>query len=445
MSDWSEVTLGDISTQKKGINYKSENYCLKEFGHHFITIKCFVKGGGYQPKGIKYYNGPSTKSDLLKPNDILFSVTDLTRAGDIVGSPLKVPFFGGKSFALASMDCMKISPNINLCDASFLYHRLMLSDIRRQMVAYSAGSTVLHLDTKQVPKMRVKIPNDKVIQKKIANILDTTDEAIKKTEALIEKYQQIKIGLMQDLFTRGIAADGKLRPTREQAPELYHKTKIGWIPRDWDLSHLKSMSKDGVQHLRTGPFGSALKGEHWVEEGHPVITIGALGEGEFIESELLYIGDKDVNRLRDFKLKLDDVVFSRVADVGRSVVIKEEQVGWIMSSNLMRISLDPQKMMAEFLQHQLSSYSLIKKQIRCKVNSAGRDVANSDILNSLWFIQPKHNEQLSIVKRAEEIDVRLKTEQSLAHKLRLQKSGLMDDLLTGKKLVTVDEPEAAHV
>ena len=70
---------------------------------------------------------------------------------------------------------------------------------------------------------------------KIARILQTIDQAIEKTEALIEKYQQIKAGLMHDLFTRGIGADGKLRPPREQAPELYQQTPIGWIPKEWDF------------------------------------------------------------------------------------------------------------------------------------------------------------------------------------------------------------------
>jgi type I restriction enzyme, S subunit len=173
MSEWIETTLGEISTQRKGINYKSDDYCPDDSGHPFITIKCFQKGGGYEPTGIKFYDGGSTKADHLAPGDILFSVTDLTRAGDIVGSPLKVPTFGNSAPALASMDCMHITPISSKSHESFLYHRLMLSDVRRQMVAYAAGSTVLHLDTKKVPAIRVRIPVEIATQKKIAAILST--------------------------------------------------------------------------------------------------------------------------------------------------------------------------------------------------------------------------------------------------------------------------------
>jgi restriction endonuclease S subunit len=248
MSEWKTTTLGHLSTQRKGINYKSDDYGDEHSGHPFITIKCFVKGGGYQPTGIKFYDGFSTKADQLAAGDILFSITDLTRAGDIVGSPLRVPDFGGVKPPLASMDCMRVEPVAEKCDKGFLYHRLMLSDVRRQMVAYSAGSTVLHLDTKKVPSIAVRVPADIGIQSKIAFILDGIDTTIEKTEALIAKYQQIKAGLMHDLFTRGVLPNGQLRPPRSEAPELYQETAIGWIPLEWQFELLDRLALRGSGH-----------------------------------------------------------------------------------------------------------------------------------------------------------------------------------------------------
>lgn len=303
------------------------------------------------------------------------------------------------------------------------------------------GSTINHLYQNVFEKFEIPIPNH-TVQIKIASILRTIDQAIEKTEALIEKYQDIKAGLMHDLFTRGIGADGKLRPQREQAPELYQETPIGWIPKDWEWLPLRTKSKPGVHHLRTGPFGSTLKGEHWVEYGNPVITIGSLGEGEFNASELLFINDLDAKRLFDFQMKLGEVVFSRVADVGRSVVIKQDQVGWIMSSNLMRISLDQNLVNSDYLQYQLSYDTRIKKQIRCKVNSGGRELANSEILNSLLFIWPTIDEQNEIVNRAKVISRRINSDRQELQKLMYQKSGLMHDLLSGKVPVTVDKNSA---
>lgn len=441
MSEWESVTLSYISTQRKGINYKSADYGDEHSGHPFLTIKCFVKGGGYAPTGIKFYDGFSTKADHLSAGDILFSVTDLTRAGDIVGSPLRVPNFGGAKPALASMDCMRIEPIVERCDKDFLYHRMMLSDVRRQMVAYSAGSTVLHLDTKKVPDISVRIPTSTRTQQRIAGILDGIDAAIEKTESLIAKYQKIKAGLMHDLFTRGVTADGKLRPPPEQAPELYQETPIGWIPKAWEVSGLAAKARSGTSWIRTGPFGSSLKGEHWKEYGHPVITIGSLGEGDFIKEGLLFVNGKDAARLRDFQLRAGDVVFSRVADVGRSVVVRDEQAGWIMSSNLMRIAVDAALARPDYLQMQLAGDARVKSQIRARVNSGGRDVANSEVLSQLRFVWPDLAEQDRIIALSDRVTRRLNIELRKAEKLQCQKFGLMQDLLTGKVPVKIDEPD----
>jgi type I restriction enzyme S subunit len=86
-----------------------------------------------------------------------------------------------------------------------------------------------------------------VKQRKIATILSTIDTAIEKTEALIEKYQHIKAGLMHDLFTRGVLPNGQLRPPCEQAPELYQETAIGWIPREWKLQSANVVLESWIQ------------------------------------------------------------------------------------------------------------------------------------------------------------------------------------------------------
>jgi len=295
----------------------------------------------------------------------------------------------------------------------------------------SQGSTFLAISTQDLRDL--PIPAYSFLeQRRIAEILSTIDEAIEQTEALIAKTQQIKAGLMHDLFTRGIAENGELRPPREEAPQLYKESPIGWIPKDWEVGHLRSKGSISRPYLKTGPFGSSLKIEHWVEEGIPVITIGALGNGRFVESELLYVSDQTAQRLREYRCSPGDIVFSRVADVGRSAVIGELQDGWLMSSNLMRMSLNPAVSDAEFLQAQLAYDSRVRFQIRSTVNSGGRDVANSATLNGLGFVWPPLEEQHNLVDRFRAIDYQLKYAAEENDQLRLIKHGLMQDLLTGR-------------
>lgn len=282
-------------------------------------------------------------------------------------------------------------------------------------------------------------------QRRIAEILGTVDEAIEQTEALVQKWQQMKAGLMHDLFTRGVTPDGQLRPTRAQAPQLYKQSPLGWIPKEWEVARLKDKAQEDKSHIKTGPFGSSLKGEHWVQQGHPVITIGALGEGELLPEGLLFVSPFTVSRLHDYQLAVGDVVFSRVADVGRSAVIEAEHAGWIMSSNLMRISLNPCLVEPRYLQSQFASDFRLKAQIRTSVNSGGRDVANGQILNKLLFVWPPHDEQILALTRMQALDSYRRTLVSRVAKLRAQKQGLMQDLLTGRVPVRGAGPAAAKV
>lgn len=435
MSEWKALTLGHLSTQRKGINYKSEDYGDEHSGHPFITIKCFVKGGGYEPTGIKFYDGFSTKADHLSPGDLLFSVTDLTRAGDIVGSPLRVPDFGGSKPALASMDCMRIEPIANLCDKRFLYHRLMLSDVRRQMVAYAAGSTVLHLDTKKVPSISVRIPVDVNLQSRIADVLDGIDIAIEKTEALIAKYQQIKAGLMHDLFTRGVLPGGQLRPPREQAPELYQETAIGWIPSEWRFTTCSKVCEKIIDcKNRTPPE---------TPDGFPVIRTPNVRNGEFVDAELLYTDERSyvIWTMRG-KPQVGDIVITREAPVGEVCMIPDRHPAACLGQRMMLYRPNQQLIDPHYFLYALQSRQI---QNRLDLISGGSTVGHVRVgdIRDLWMFMPESpQEQRLIAAALDGISEKLRSEQAQHEKLRQKKSGLMHDLLTGKVPVKVAEPEA---
>lgn len=136
-----------------------------------------------------------------------------------------------------------------------------------------------------------------------------------------------------------------------------------------------------------------------------------------------------------YRVEAGDLLFSRVADVGRAIVVTENEAGWLMSSNLMRISLDLKKTVPAFV-HLMLLHHRTADQTRQSVNSSGRDVANTAMLCALQFAWPSFEEQTQISnavatqqKAAENLDLHLA-------KLRRLKSGLMQDLLTGEVPVT---------
>lgn len=432
MSEWREVSLREISTHIKDGTHGTHRRV--EVGIPLLSAKNIGNDGR-----LRW----DRSDDLVSETDYsAITATSAPKYGDVlltvVGSIGRAALFDGSRVAFQRSVAFVRGTNDVL--PAFLYQAISSINFTRQLERRCNVTAQAGLYLGELAKCRISLPSSER-QQKIAAILTGIDTAIEKTEALIAKYQQIKAGLMHDLFTRGVLPNGQLRPPREQAPELYQETAIGWIPREWEVAGLAAKGRPGTHWIRTGPFGSALKGEHWRTHGHPVITIGALGEGVFTDDELLFVDSRDAARLVDFQLKAGDIVFSRVADVGRSVVVRAEQTGWIMSSNLMRIAVDENRARPDLVQMALASDSRIKAQIRARVNCGGRDVANSDVLNQLRFVWPDIEEQDRIIARADLAGRRITSEQLKRSNLLAQKQGLMHDLLTGKVPVKVEEPE----
>lgn len=408
MSEWIEKPLKDLVSFKKGKKVETSDLALD----------------GYQP-----YLGASSLTGgedgfALPAGGVACANSDALMLWDGERSGLVGP---GKAGVISST-VMRLRPEGEMTGRYLVHYLRNRFD---WIQARRTGTGVPHVPKDLGRILELHFPKPEAMQAQICDILDALDTQIEATEGLIDKQERVRAGLMQDLFTRGVDEHGQLRPPRDQAPHLYHQTDLGWLPAKWKISRLKDYSPPSGSHLKTGPFGSALKIEHWVDQGWPVITIGSLGEGILDSRELLYVADETAKRLSAYQLMPGDVVFSRVADVGRSVVIGQDNNGWIMSSNLMRIRLDWRNVRSAYLHLQLSFDAVLRSQIRRSINSGGRDVANAAILNALKFAWPLPDEQDRICEIARALETEADKRKAALSKLRLQKSGLMQDLLTG--------------
>jgi type I restriction enzyme S subunit len=336
----------------------------------------------------------------------------------------------------ASDNVLTAIPKADVCAESFGGHLLRHLDL-----AKLATTTAQPLVTQgNLCALPAQVPEDVNEQSLIAVVLDAVDEAIAKTEAVIAKLKQVRAGLLYDLLTRGLDEHGHVRDRINQ-PELFIDSPLGRIPKGWEVAPFRGYGSPDRPYIKTGPFGSSLKQEHWVERGIPVITIGSLGEGEFLRSELLYVSKGTAMELAAYAVIPGDIVFSRVADVGRSVVVGEEERGWLMSSNIMCISVDRTRADPHYVQATITSHPQVRRQIRRSLNSAGRDIANAPILNSIQVPWPRLDEQWRIVSMITSASKRIREEEKGLRKLLILKQGLTSDLLTGRVRV----PEGIEV
>lgn len=428
MSEWIEKPLGELA------KIRVSNVDKKSLSSERPVRLCNymdVYSGLYLSDEVEYMEATASAREIanfaLQTGDVI--ITKDSESPEDIGIPAIIDETAGG--VVCGYHLAMLRPDKSKVDPLFLLKQIDTDPVRRYFLKRAAGSTRYALATGTIEATPIRVAPLRS-QRAISRVLRALDTQIEATDCLLAKQEKVRTGMMKDLFTRGIDEHGQLRPRLEEAPQLYQKTELGWLPTGWEVSGLKSKSPVNGGHLRTGPFGSSLKIEHWVSQGRPVITIGSLGEGVFELEQLLYVSDETAARLEAYQLSPGDVVFSRVADVGRSVVIEPDNSGWIMSSNLMRIRLDARKVRPHYLHLQLAFDAALRGQIRRSINSGGRDVANAAVLNSLKFVWPTPEEQDLIIEAAAKLNAESRLFKEDLRKLRIQKSGLMQDLLTGK-------------
>lgn len=322
-------------------------------------------------------------------------------------------------------------------DQAYLFYCVLLPETQQKIYRRITGSAQPGLNSQFV--RAVDIPfHTPLRQQKIARILQTIDRAIEKTEALIEKYQQIKAGLMHDLFTRGIGPDGQLRPPREQAPELYQETPIGWIPKEWHVQSLGELCSQIADCPHSTPT--------YRSSGIPCIRTADMLPGKLDLDKAYCVDEHDyLKRIQRLKPREGDVIYSREGErlgiaspVGREPVCLGQRVMILRPSE----SVD-----ASFLLWMMNHDDFYLRVTRGLGATTSPHVNIGDIQRMPVFV-PDLSEQAAIGMKLSSVQAQLDSEKAIKDKMDKNKYGLMHDLLTGKVPVQVEpeeEPEVAHV
>lgn len=338
--------------------------------------------------------------------------------------------YGEDRFAY-STDTWGFRSNTYKLSTKFLFRKIQ-QHLPRIDYAGFEGSGLRHLRKEFVKKLRIDVPSP-TVQARIVEIVDCHDRAIEQTEALIAKYQQIKAGLMHDLFTRGVTADGKLRPLREQAPELYQETPIGWIPKEWEIMSLRGC-------LNGNPTNGIYKPPALI--GHGILLVGqtAFTLGRSINFAFARRAVLSKDELSHYGLMENDIlvtrVFATVEGVGQPTLVPAMHEPAVYESNMMRLRVERTIILPALLFEWLRSHP-VRRMIVSGANASNQTSVNQQLLNILPVPRPVPEEQLRMIKIINAFDARIKSEKSTLAKFCQQKLGLMHDLLTGRVRVQV--------
>lgn len=312
----------------------------------------------------------------------------------------------------------------------YLYH--LVDKIKPEMVRRACGTTFLEISGSEFGDIDLPVPNTDVAVK-IAEILDTLDAAIRGTEAVVAKLKAMKQGLLHDLLTRGIDANGDLRPTQSEAPHLYKQTPLGWLPKEWDVIELGSLTRELTQGWSPDcPSEAALAHEWGILKTTAVVWSGYQEH----ENKRLPEGMRPRPLLQ---VEVDDILITRAGPSSRVAVVAhvpDTRDKLMISDKLYRLRVTSAHN-PSFVATALSSMA-VQREISKAISGMAESQTNISqaALKPLLVPIPSRREQDEIMLGLQAQSQKLRDEEDLLEKLRLQKIGLMDDLLTGRISVT---------
>jgi type I restriction enzyme S subunit len=268
----------------------------------------------------------------------------------------------------------------------------------------------------------------------ITEILDTLDTTIRQTEAIMEKLKQVKQGLLHDLLTRGIDVNGELRPPQSQAPHLYKDSPLGWIPREWDALRLVAVLSGIEAGKSPACQDTPASGDAW-----GVLKVGAVHPAGLRSTENKIVEDRHLWKA-EYLVHKGDLLLSRANTaelVGLVCLVDFEPVKLMLSDKTLRLNLRADRMLSSFAVLALQS-AATRAQIENAATGTSGSMKNISqaAIESLMVPAPGVNEQIRLAARVAAIGARTDSETASLLKLTTLKSGLMDDLLTGRIRVT---------
>ncbi len=330
---------------------------------------------------------------------------------------------------------LKLRPEVST-NARWLSYVLQSHEYRNFVEIHASGTSgsMKNLSKSALLSLPVHYPSE-LEQSQIAAVLATLDSATRQTEAIVEKLKQLKQGLLHDLLTRGVDANGELRPSYEQAADLYQESPLGWIPRDWEVLELG----DAAQSLVDGPFGSNLKTEHYVENpGVPVVRLQNILSCEYDDAERAYISESHAASLSRNRVEGGDVLIASLGDanypVGRACCYPMGQASAINKADCFRLRGGP-RCRNTFIMLFLNGVAA-RRQVRGYEQGVTMKRVNLGNLRRVLVSLPGLAEQDMIAERFAAAHQRMTTAVRECEKLRKQKCALMNDLLTGRVRVT---------
>lgn len=407
-------------------------------GWHVLKIKDFsevISGSTPDTSNLRYWNGKIvwiTPDDLSKNTRVYIreSARTISNLGLKNSSAKLIPKnsiaissrapIGYVAIVTSEYTTNQGCKSLRLFDSvvrEYIYYALVFHIDRIKQKG--EGTTFAEISKRELEKIPICLPINLHEQSRIANILLTIDNAIDRTKELVEKRRKVKQGLMQDLFSKGLDGNGKMHSDLKNS-------ELGQIPRNWSIRKIG----DFFKNLRTGSTPSRKYPEYF--KGNILwVTSGEL-KYRLITDTLEKITEKAV---KETSLKLYPAGTFFIAITGleaEGTLGSCAMIGKPATTNQSCMAFEKNKHVDLGFLFQYYCYfgkNLIYKYAQgTKQQSLNRSIVEAIPIKIPATIE----EQKRIAKLLSDANRSIFGEEEYLDKLIRIKSGLMQDLLTGR-------------
>ena len=281
-----------------------------------------------------------------------------------------------------STDCIVAQPKIQGIYVKFYYYYLRQNRLALLQSTFT-GSGLQHTSKKKIEKILVPI-FDYIKQKEI---VDKIEELFSQLDSGVEMIKKVKQQL--EIYKQAVL---------KKAFEI--------ASNDTSVKHLsiEELLVTNRKGMSTGPFGSMIKKQDHLKDGVPMLGIENIGNGKFIYGNKIFVSEEKAKELKSFKLEENDIIISRSGTIGKICSVPKEMEGALLSTNLMRVSLNENIIKTEFFIYLFQSKGIVLDQVKELCKGSTREFLNQNILKRIIFPVPSLKTQKNII---ENIDILL--------------------------------------
>lgn len=193
------ATLRDYIRIKHGYAFKGQNISTIDNNVVLVTPGNFSVGGGFKEDKCKYFDAEYPYDYVLKEDDLIVTMTDLSKSIDTLGYSALVPAGENRRVYLHNQRIGLVTIKSDELNKHYIYWFMRSPYYQKMIAATSTGSTVHHTSPDRILDVEIELPKLED-QNKIAAFLDNIENRIQLNNEINKNLQEQAQAIYTDMF-----------------------------------------------------------------------------------------------------------------------------------------------------------------------------------------------------------------------------------------------------